>query len=91
MFFKKKSMEDIINDHFDKFVVLGTFKNSEQAVTAVKGNILDLAMLFKNLFDESEEIRDIVEASCGASRAMKKAEREAKKTGAPKQSKKAKK
>lgn len=88
-------MEDIINDHFDKFVVLGTFKNSEQAVTAVKGNILDLAILFKNLFDESEEIRDIVEASCRASREMKKAEREAekeaKKTGAPKQPKKAKK
>lgn len=79
MFGKKKDMEKILLDNFDKYIVLARFKNSEKAVTAVKGDIFDLSMFFKELFTESKEIRDIAEASIDALKLMERLNKEVKK------------
>lgn len=79
MFGRKKDMEKILLDNFDKYIVLASYKNSEKAITAVKGDIFALSMFFKELFTESKEIRDIAEASIDALKLMERLNKEAKK------------
>lgn len=79
MFGRKKDMEKILLDNFDKYIVLASYKNSEKAITAVKGDIFALSMFFKELFTESKEIRDIAEASIDALKLMERLNKEPKK------------
>ena len=72
-------MEKILLDNFDKYVVLARFKNSEKAVTAVKGDIFDLSMFFRELFTESKKIRDIAEATIDVLKMMERLNKEVKK------------
>lgn len=79
MFGRKKDMEKILLDNFDKYIVLARFKDSEKAVTAVKGDIFDLSMFFRELFTESKEIRNIAEATIDTLKMMERLSKEVKK------------
>ena len=72
-------MEKILLDNFDKYIVLASYKNSEKAITAVKGDIFALSMFFRELFTESKEIRNIVEATIDTLKMMEILSKEVKK------------
>lgn len=76
MFGKKKDMEKILLDNFDKYIVLASYKDSEKAITAVKGDIFALSMFFRELFTESKEIRDIAEATIDTLKFLEKIKKE---------------
>lgn len=76
MFGKKKDVEKILLDNFDKYIVLASYKNSGKAVIAVQGNIFDLSTFFRELFTQSKEVRDIAEATIGALKIMEKLSKE---------------
>lgn len=81
MFFKKKKekidlsnkevLDDILDNNFDKYIIAAKFKNSPNCCVCVKGNILDLGVLFKDLFESSERIMVVADASIKALRATK--------------------
>ena len=75
MFGKKKTtLEDLLKD-FDKYIVLATYKNEERAVVAVNGNMIDLSILFKSLFEDHKEVRDIAKASIHVIEMLEEAEK----------------
>lgn len=76
MFGKKKDIEKILLDNFDKCIVLARYKNSDEAITFVNGDIFDLSIFFKELFTQSKEVRAIAEATLGALKIMEELSKE---------------